>query len=61
MTGVALAFLVFALVGLWWPQAIAWPLVAFAVWMAFALIVRAGKLRRQPSAEESGESVHRDD
>ena len=61
MTGVALAFLVFALVGLWWPQAIAWPLVAFAVWMAFALIVRAGKLRRQPPSEEGSEFVRRED
>jgi cardiolipin synthase len=61
MTGVALAFLVFALVGLWWPEAIAWPLVAFAVWMAFALIVRAGRLRRRQPPDEGGDFVHRDD
>jgi cardiolipin synthase A/B len=48
VTGVAIAFLVFALIGAWWPAAIAWPLVALAMWVSIALFIRAQKLRRQP-------------
>jgi cardiolipin synthase len=48
MTGVAFAFVVLAIVGLWWPAAIAWPLVALAIWVAIALFIRARKLRSQP-------------
>ncbi|HWI14010.1 MAG TPA: phospholipase D-like domain-containing protein [Burkholderiales bacterium] len=54
MTGVAFGFLGFAIVGLWWPAAIAWPLVALAGWVAVALLIRAHKLRHQPP-DESGE------
>jgi len=51
VTGVAIAFLAFALIGAWWPAAIAWPLVALAGWVSIALFIRAHKLRRQPPDE----------
>ena len=54
MTGVAIAFLVIAVIGAWWPAAIAWPLVALAAWVSIALFIRARKLKRQPP-DETGE------
>lgn len=45
MTGVALAFLVLAAIGLLWPLAIAPPLALLAFWSAISLLVRARELR----------------
>ncbi|MGE5525516.1 MAG: phospholipase D-like domain-containing protein [Rhodospirillaceae bacterium] len=62
MTGVAFGFLAFAIVGVWWPAAIAWPLVALAVWVSVALFIRARKLKRRPQQEtaEAAEPPARD-
>jgi cardiolipin synthase len=45
MTGVALAFLVLAAIGVLWPLAIALPLALLAFWSAISLLVRARELR----------------
>jgi len=39
--------LVLALVGLFWPRALAWPLAAFCLWLGSALLLRAAKVRRR--------------
>ena len=57
MKGVAVGFLALAAVGIFWPAAIAWPLVALAGWMGVSLLIRARKLGRQSrrDATESAE------
>ncbi len=51
VTGMAFAFVALAVIGLWWPAAIAWPLVALSAWVAVALFIRARKLRHMPPEE----------
>lgn len=51
VTGMAFAFVALAVIGLWWPAAIAWPLVALSAWVAVALFIRARKLRHTPPEE----------
>jgi cardiolipin synthase len=45
MTGVAIAFLLLAAIGVLWPLAIALPLALLAFWSAVSLLVRARELR----------------
>ena len=47
----AVALIAIAPVALVWPQALAWPLGAFALWMGIALLVRAlrGTRARPPA------------
>lgn len=56
MEWVALAFLVLAIVGVLWPEAIAWPLVALAAWIGVSLLVRAHKLKHQPR-DDAADSI----
>lgn len=53
MTGAAVVLIGVAAVAALWPQALAWPLAAFAGWSAIALLLRAGRLRRK-AREQSG-------
>ncbi len=56
MTGVALALLVMTAAVVIWPQLIAWPLAALALWMALAFLIRAKALRderKQDAADEA--------
>jgi len=48
MKGVALGFLGLAIIGVLWPAALAWPLVALAGWIGVSLLIRARKLQHQP-------------
>jgi cardiolipin synthase len=42
----ALALIALAPIALLWPQALAWPLGAFALWMGLALLVRVLRITR---------------
>lgn len=53
MTVAAVVLIGVAAVAALWPQALAWPLAAFAGWSAIALLLRAGRLRRK-AREQSG-------
>jgi hypothetical protein len=42
----ALALMALAPIAILWPQALAWPLGIFALWMGLALLVRALRVTR---------------
>jgi cardiolipin synthase len=50
LLGGAAVLLVLAVIGAWWPQAIAWPLAALAAWFALNLLIDALRRRRQRAA-----------
>jgi len=59
MTGVALAFLALAAIGILWPLAIALPLALVAFWSAVSLLARARELRAAGTPPSSGSARER--
>jgi cardiolipin synthase len=51
MTIAAVVLIAVAAVAALWPQALAWPLAAFAVWSAIALLLRAARLHRKATEQ----------
>jgi cardiolipin synthase len=56
MTWMGAAFLVFALIGLVWPVALAAPLAVFAGWIGVSLLLRARQLRKAGKVEAGARS-----